>query len=847
MLNDICLLTEGRKAIVLHTATLSQNFGLELLESVLSDHADTVTAHPEQIQIFRRRLLPLLIRILSEKSTFSTTARAMRIVQLILSHLLFALASECEMVLSLLNHMLDPDAAILWKRALCLEVFRGIHGDSTLVRSIYSHYDEQDQKRNIIRDHLATLVRLASEKPTAIGLGKQSSTSSHSRDNSTEQNSIQTDGLISSIGAVVSMTESDALGISTKWSNMRVSCIEQLDKSEAPTIPATYIYGLALTCINSFSEGLAKFLLPFTLPLETKGKRKSRTNQEEEDRNESPYGIEIGTSTTEDGSEPSKSDSSRSRNLPVNPLKMESHVLYSQIFTSGQMVEHCWPALLATCSTFLNATLDSDYYHALIRSFQRFTQVAGLLDLSTPRDAFLTTLSKHSVPLNSITSLATPSVQSSPLTGSFDGSLPAERQTDVNHDPNPSPSIFSARRQQSTDLGTVTMSTRNLLCLRALLNLGIALGPVLQRSWLIILETLQQADLVLTYAGPPHRQGSGHPKQAPINQTPIEELNGASEFVLEIAAVKTAATRMLESTRDLPTRAFIDVVECLCSLLHNVQNSSLEVAGDSNDDLLSPLVSSRKHHRLPSLSGMLLDETLIIRGNIAVINRLGETTMCNITRFLGKNTAETGWDILTEALINSLSLKGASSEARNKAAIVLNDMIIAVVTSSDHGVIEESKNVKKRGLVTLLEEITSLHNEQKPGSKMSQTCDLEIHVLSIESLQSILEQCGESLSLGWDTIFAIIASIFDKSVFNDDMKPDNESRSRSRSPKLLRTSFGPLQLICSDFLGSVPSSCLLMLLDTLYAFCSQDQDLNVSLTVRVLCNHATMQLNNICC
>lgn len=829
-------MTEGRKAKFLHTATLSQNFGLELLESVLSDHADTVTAHPEQIQIFRRRLLPLIIRILSEKSTFSTTARAMRIVQLIISHLLFALASECEMVLSLLNHMLDPDAAILWKRALCLEVFRGIHSDSTLVRSIYSHYDEQEEKRNIIRDHLATLVRLASEKPAAIGLGKQSSTSSHSRDNSAEQTSIQPDKLISSIGAVVSMTESEAPGINTKWSNMRVPCIEQLDKSEAPTIPATYIYGLALTCINNFSEGLAKFLLPFTLPLETKGKRKPRTNQEEQDKNGSTDSLEKGASMTEDKSEPSKNHSIRSRNLPINPLKLESHVLYSQIFTSGQMVEHCWPALLATYSTFLNATLDSDYYHALIRSFQRFTQVAGLLDLSTPRDAFLTTLSKHSVPLASITSLSSPSAQSSTLNGGFDGLVQKDGQIDINRDPNTSPSIFPTRRQQPLDLGNVKMDTRNLLCLRALLNLGIALGPVLQRSWLIILETLQQADLILAHAGASHRQVSGHSKQASANQTPIDELNGAGEFSLEVAAVKTAAARMLESTRDLPTQAFIEVIECLCSLLRNIQDYTPEVAEDFNDDLLSPLVSSRKHRRLPSLFGMPLDEALKFQGNIVVIDRIGEISMCNIMRFLGENTAETGWDILTEALINLLSLKSMGAEARNKAAIVLNEMVIAAVTSSDHSVIQESENIRKRGLVALLEEITSLLNEQKIGTKMSKTCDLEIHILSIESLQSILEQCGDSLSLGWDTIFTIIASIFDGSVFHDGMQPDIEPKSRSRSPKLLRTSFGPLQLICSDFLSSVPSSCLLMLLDTLYAFCSQDQDLNVSLTVCILCH-----------
>lgn len=822
LLNDIYLLTEGQKGNFLITATLSQNFGLELIESVLVDYADTITAHPEQVQIYRSRLLPLIMRILSEKASFPTTVRAMRIVQLTLSHFLFALASECEMMLSLINHMLDPDAAALWKRALCLEVFRGIHSDSTLVRSIYSHFDEQEHNRNIIRDHLATLVRLASEKPAIIGLGKQSSAGSHSKDNSVEQAAIQTDGLMSTIGAVVTIAEPDTPGINTKWSNPRVSCIEQLDKSEAPTLPATYIYGLALTCINSFSEGLAKFLLPFTLPVETKGKRKNHTYPEMSE--ESDFVVK-------DRREISRSQSIRSRKLPINPLKLEGHVLYSQICTSGQMVEHCWPALLATYSTFLNATLDSDYYHSLVRSFQRFAQVAGLLDLRTPRDAFLTTLSKHAVPLSSITSLAALGTQPSPVIGANDSSFQVENQTNSNRDVSPSPSTSSIRGWPSMDYGSVTMNTRNLLCLRALLNLGIALGPVLQRSWLIILETLQQADLVMTHVEAARHQTSGHSKQPSGGQTPSDDPSGTSEFGLEVAAVKTAATRMFESTSDLPYQAFIDVLECLCGLLRYVQTPLIEISEDSNGGLLSPEASSRKHHRLPSLSGMSLDGALAVRGNISVIDRLGEISTCNITRLLGKNSVEKGWEILVAALTDSLSPKGASTEVRTKAANVLNNIILSVIISPENGSSEESKEIRKKGLFALLGEINSLCIEHKPDSKICRTCDLEIHRLSIETLQSILEQCGDSLTIGWDTIFAIITSIFDGWILADDSSLSKESRCRPKSPQLLRSSFSPLQLICSDFLSSVPHSCLLILLETLYTFCSQEQDLNVALTV----------------
>ena len=777
--------------------------------------------------------MPLVIRILSERAAFPTTVRAMRLIQLILSRLLFALAPECEMVLSLLNHMLDPDAAFLWKRALCLEVFRNIHSDSTLTRSIYSHFDEQEEKRNIVRDHLATLVRLASEKPAIIGLGSQSTipaVNAPSKHNTDEQAAIQAEGLFGGIGAAVTLIEPDAPGISTRWSTIRVPCIDQFDKFEPPALPAAYIYGLALTCINNFSEGLAKFLLPFTIPVETKAKRKSRAAQKAEEFNEiGPDDLKI----TENGRrEIPRSQSNRNRKIPVNPLSLEGHVLYNQICTSGHMVEKCWPALLAACSTFLNATLDSDHYHALIRSFQRFTQVAGLLDLSTPRDAFLTTLGKHSLPSGGISSLTVGNARSSPISSSVEH---ADYQTDSERDASPSPSISSVRKRQSVDSGTATMNTRNLLCLRALLNLGIALGPVLQKSWLIILETLQQADLLLSHAETGRRQASGHLKQGSGNLSATDDTAGASDFGLEVAAVKTAGTRLFESTGDLSDQAFMSVLTCLCDLLRITQNERPDASECLNDDLLLPNTSSWKHHRLPSLSRLSLDGNLAVRGNMFVLTRLHEIIIHNISRLLRQDTVETGWDLLVDVLTNSLSLESSGSEVRIKAATVFNDMFFAIATSQNDLSSEERDKVRSRGLIALLGGITSLYDEQRLDSRASQSCDLEIHRLIIETLRLVLEQCGDSLIVGWDTVFAIITSIFGKSVSLDKKNYDETSSYTSRSPKLLRSSFGPLQLICSDFISSVPHSCLLTLLETLYAFCSQQQDLNISLTVSELC------------
>ena len=768
---------------------------------MLVNHADTVMAHPEQIHVLRLRLMPLIVRILSEKSSFSSTVRTMRLLRLIVSRLLFALAPECEMVLSLLNHMLDPDAAVLWKRVLCLEVFRGIHSDPTLVRSIYAHYDEAEEQRNIIRDHLGSLVRLASEKPAIIGLGQQSSVPvSATQDNSSdEQAAIQAGGLIG-IGAIPIENNINKPGISSQWSTIRIPCIDQLDKSEPPTLPATYIYSLALTCITSFSEGLARFLLPFTVPTENKAKRKQPNSK--------------------DAAAESKAERTQSFGgcrMPVNPLTLKEHVLYTQISTSGHMVEHCWPALLAASSTYLNATLDSDNYHALIRSFQKFTQIAGLLDLATPRDAFLTTLGKSAVPLMNTT------VASAQANGQEIGPLVSEL-TDSDRDSSPAPTNKQRQPRKSMDLSLPTLNTRHLLCLRALLHLGIALGPVLQQSWTIVLETLLQADLTISLAASGYRKKSRRSTGA-LEKDPASDIgDGADDLRLEITAAETAASRLFESTADLPNEAFTEFLICICSLLP-VGDGSSEVG--PIDGLHNTRPAARKHQKVRSVSGVTMDANVAGHSSGFVLDKIDDAIQSNVVRMLQPETTETGWDLLLEKLTGVITSVTLPSDVRTKAAKALDDLVVVVAVSEEELSTEERDAVRGRSLKALANEVSCLNVSGSQSTRNSQSCEIEIHRLSMEALRSILEHCGDSLVIGWTSVLTIINSIFTTA---SDYTTDATSP-RPRSQKIVSSAFGSLQLICSDFLSSVPPSHILSLIDTLHSFSAQDQDLNISLTV----------------
>ncbi|EOD52334.1 putative endosomal peripheral membrane protein [Neofusicoccum parvum UCRNP2] len=273
---DICLLTEGGKPQSIRFSAISQASGLELIEAVLSNHGSLFLTHPEQAFILRSHIMPLIIKSLSERLTFSITLRIMRVFNLILRQHLTIVPSECEMALGLLNHMLDPDAALPWKRAMCMEVFRNVYSDPNLIIQIYAQYDAQEGKKSIIRDNLAVFVRLSTEKPTLIGLGQHSTAPVNAppeEDVLPDAQAALEAGAVGIIGGAPNL--SSVPGISTQWSTLRIPCMDHLDKQEPPTLPETYIYSLVLSCINNFSESLAKFILPLTVHKEG-GRKKGK-------------------------------------------------------------------------------------------------------------------------------------------------------------------------------------------------------------------------------------------------------------------------------------------------------------------------------------------------------------------------------------------------------------------------------------------------------------------------------------------------------------------------------------------------------------------------------------------
>ncbi|KAF5027737.1 hypothetical protein F66182_150 [Fusarium sp. NRRL 66182] len=823
--NDLCLMTENQRPEFIRVSGLPQTFGLELIESVITNHASVFSNHPEQAQILRMRVMPLIISALKGRPNFATTVRLVRILYTMLRRHISILPSECGESLAVLTQILDQDETI-WKRALCMEVFRGIFAEHALLRRIYAMFDAQEGERDVLKPLIATFVRLSTEKPAVIGLGHQSSlpTTSSNPNNSSDQAIIEASGMTGLMTGPVG-TETTTTGISTQWSSVRVPCIDQLDKTEAPPIPESYLYSLVLACISSVSDGLAKFVLPLTVQSETRNRK--RASKQETGRDSPAPQAESDHIAPRGKLE--RSASFKKNPVPLNPLSLEDHPLHSEVKICATIVEECWPAILATCSTFLYAALDSEYYHGLVRAFQRFAHVAGLLQLSTPRDAFLTTLGKAAVPPNVLTACvnagqARPQTPSTPTEGSLfsnaRGLLSVDSLT-------PTTPTADRQRQASLDASGASLNTRNLLCLRALLNLGIALGPTLAGAWSIILETLQQADFVLFVSGKtPGRTPNRGSDQAGDNEAATLMAN----FGSEVRAVETAASRLIESTVDFPNEPFLEVVAAICSLLVQkpVEQPEANIQPRTSSDgqqLKTPAVQNRRFSGQMSSGSTQEDQFALAK--------LGEIATINIERLLEYSPEESGWDALTKELIDTLTSPTMNSSVRTRAADILVKLVLEAANITSSLPEDVRGEIQLRFFEALRRSLVPLLQGSREVSLASHSTDIDIHKIILDGLQSIIEGNGESLIRGWDIAFEIIGTIFISREADSTYRRGSSANPillDTRSARLIRSSFNSLQLICSDFLASLPNSCFLILVDNLYKFCSQDDDLNIALT-----------------
>lgn len=831
VLDDLCRLIDGEPLHFLRTKTLTPAFVLELVESIILNSGRLFVGHPELSQVVRVRLMPLAVRYLSERHSFSQTVRVTRILSVLLKRHMSLLPAECEMAFGLLTHLLEPDGTAPWKRVLCMEVFRGIYAEPGVVRQIYSLYDGEESRKNVLRDNMASLVRLASEKPSLIGVTNQSTVpvrAEHSRSATEDQIALETGGVAGVIGSTGPPAETKVPGISSQWSVVRTPYMELLDKADPPLPPETYIYSLVLNCISSFAEGLGKFILPLTVP-DLKQKRKNRLVSPDRGPDSARSSQDLQVS---DAWRAHSTPSPKKSSMPINPLDLHTHAQYSAIKTCAGIIEDCWPAVLAACSTFLHASLDDEFYHNLVRAFQKLAHVAGLLRLSVPRDAFLTTLGKAAMPATSgATKFQAPAGQTSSYSQSADTSQTGRKSSDMLRN-------ASMAADSSADGTPVTLSTRNLLCLRALLNLGIALGPTLnQAAWTILLETLQYAGLVIGVSSSSmvkSATGSSETTPTPGNDVPTANLG------TEVIAAQAASAKMFESTSDYPSTSFRELLLALLNLsAYTEQERPQEIPKLPSDVPRSPQSPRRPglmHQNARRVSQTVGKSRMHDEELKFVLEKADELAKTNVERLSSSGEDEMKiWHTLTQRLITTSANTSISPHLRLQASGVLVSLVFSTMKPREENDSKTKNEMQLRNLETLKSHVASLYPSDVAHAKSLPTTVIEIHEQSLEVLQNLLEQYAESFTEAWILIFDLISGVFqerDKGDRGDTLTIPKKHRivALPAGPRLVRAAYKSLHLVASDFLSLLPAPCLLSLVNSFSNFASQTQDFNISLT-----------------
>ncbi|KAJ6510816.1 hypothetical protein C8R45DRAFT_1207663 [Mycena sanguinolenta] len=816
---DLCLLANSEKPNFLKLEFLHKTFALELIESVLTNYHDLFRKHTELVLLLQLHLCPLLLKALSDRPLFPLTLRCTRVVFLLLKQFALELVTEAEIFLSLLIKIVGEDHSETseqqprpqWMRVLAMEIMRGLCSDAELMRNVWARYDAHHSGSNVFTALITALKRLVTEKPALLGVSTQIFGVGVQPDSSGNASNsgygLDVAGMAGMVATAASATVSGVVGmmgstggLSLQGSAMKLQCIDQLDKADAPPIPESYIYLLAVQCVVSLCEGFAAFTGPLYSTIVI---QRPRAAGEAVIR--APPALDLAS-------------------LPEDDPSTAQLRIVSAIIESG------WPALLAALSFIIATNLSDDIFVEVLASYQALTNVAGMLGLNTPRDAFFTSLSKFAVPTRVVSSL--------------DHSYGAELQT-----PRTATSLSENLGFSTGSTQLPGLSERNLACLKVLVASALFLAGSLGESWFGILEALQNADYVLT-----SKAGGAGTKRATGSRTVSGSGGAGSRHALlsdlEPEALQAAIQRLFDASKNLEDGAFRHFINALCKL--SMEMVGMQTNGESqivdasernsleDTATLSPRVEQPAHRR--RVSGIHLPRTL--RSGDFGINKLGGVALLNIHRLIYRSP-DVAWDTTTNHLLSIICLPYAPQSIRVQAARVLDEILVVVPRNiSTTGDLQAQ--VQKRVLDVLAQQVVP--DSSAVGGNASTSTSVELRRMGLETLHQILEASGHTLVVGWETIFEMLASVC-KPPPSPSLDAASEVGFPSSSSPVLRTkpvplglgnpseksyialvkiAFQSLTLVC-DSVSSLSPAHLRLCISTLAQFGRQG-DTNIALT-----------------
>ncbi|CAG8495454.1 3413_t:CDS:10, partial [Scutellospora calospora] len=736
--------------------------------------------YPEFTFLLREHICPLMLKNLTIKYDFPTTMRMLRIVYILLKRFHDILVVECEIYLNMFVKFLEPNYP-LWQRVISMEIFHGICMDGALLRSIYFSYDKQNHSTNVYKAMINAFGRLAADKQYTLGKSG-GSLNGHSHQ------STQDDG----------QTDIDCLSIAC--SVIKVKCIDQMEKSDPPQIPETYLYYLTLVCLNSIVDGLHDFV------------------------------IKNLTSVMQDHQKQSA-------------LQSKSQILVAD------MANTSWPGLLAALSFFLSTNLDDELFHNVLRAYQNFTIVCGFLHLPTPRDAFITCLCKIAVP-----HIAMSSSESNACESGSNNHIKTKLSV---RDLSCLKSLLIIAQTIGGVLGDswyLVLETLQLIHYRLLSkhsskrmknrrhsmhhtkyeSVTSLPSQIASSSSSSLNQTttplivLNSSEPINTYHQPLEREL--------LPQAETSTISHSKSSKDELNNLKAQILTLIDNCKFLNDMALQYFIRSLCKL-------NAQVCG----------IQLNEEFQVASQELMLVDDYLhksITLGALGVnknhkksfaIQTLHTAAILNMHRMIACDPSLI-WDLVTSHLIITTNNASTPHHIRIQACEALSDIIISAVNYVSLAQIKNNERIQSQLLISLYHMVD---NSEWNSMRSSGGAYVEVQKIRLETLNKLLEtsgRAGYSFTFGWNVILEMIRSVCvyvgsgetmeDDSVSDDNFSMLDESIfyiSDTKTSGLVLVAFPSLQLICNDFLSLLSPKHLKELINTLGAFGLQMDDLYISL------------------
>ncbi|KAJ3006215.1 UNVERIFIED_CONTAM: hypothetical protein HDU68_004209, partial [Siphonaria sp. JEL0065] len=767
LFQDLCQLAVGESGSFWKVSSLSKGFCLELIESVLKDHSSLFKQHASLLVLVKERICPLLMRSFSDKSEFQLLVRLMRVIHVTVKFFNEVLPMECEIFLSLYIKLLETDHGPPWLRVLVLESIRGLCNTDGFLRTVYESYDSKSGSTKVVQEMLAAVARIiVSEKQASLIIPRESPEVPASATQPTPGGS-------------------DFVGLANTM--IKASCMELLDKTDAPILPEHYITAVSIQCIINATEIQVSYLLASLL-----------------------------------ASNPSTA--------PTTPGTPTLPVLQDDLLLAIEMASTTFPVILSTLSVLLIGNVDLEVFKVALKAYSGFTTLVGLLGLVQQRDALISTACRIATP--PVVTLSCDVSSAVRELGAFSGPAAQNFQTRVNH-------------AVSSVLGE-----RNLMAVVAIAGIAVQLGTVLDRAgWYFVLETLQAVEGMHS-SGRTERRETVNPgidgvkmidggRKMSLNalaNVAVALIAGGSGAGVEMNLV-LAMKNLFEGSKQLELKDLKEFVGALCLLSKDsaIQAASNALdkkeAGKSSADEKSFAVAKlyevtvMNNARIVDPPGdifALVVGTLIDIAHSTNCTASIRNQVCNVFGDVLTSCIQSAEDDATHGIKNGEATEMKLLEPLKRFMLVSADDVVPTGVPINSSVTVDVERVVK-------------------GPWFA-----DVQKVGLETVKKILMSSGHNLIHGWFLIFEVIRSVVvggkkgtgtaggavsSGALMNMAEASNNlDAAQPSKASLLVRAAFPSVQLVCGDFLGSLGPEILFECIQTLGCFGSQPDDINISLT-----------------